>query len=106
MMASMSSGSYKDDCRPWKIEFHARWSEAQGAADARARGLLAPGAGPWSRVTPSTAAQDHRRDGWCASLAGTPRTWYHQRRPCMADFSLQGGLDDVTYDHTPDVDPG
>jgi len=29
MMASMSSGSCKDDCRPLKIEFHARWSEAQ-----------------------------------------------------------------------------
>ena len=29
-MASMSSGSCKDDCRPWKIEIHACLSEADG----------------------------------------------------------------------------
>lgn len=35
-----------------------------------------------------------------------PRTWHHQRRPCIADFSLQGGRDDVPDDHTSYADPG
>src|SRR5262245_41893724 len=34
MIASMSSGSCQDDCRPWKSEFHAGSSEAHGATTA------------------------------------------------------------------------
>src|SRR5712691_5522499 len=34
MLASQSSGScHTDDCRPAKIKFHARWSEADGFHD-------------------------------------------------------------------------
>src|SRR5262249_29880209 len=50
MVSSQSSGSCAmDDCRPAKIELHARWSEADGAeagtAQAGARRLRVPGAG-------------------------------------------------------------
>ena len=39
-------------------------------------------------------------------MARPHRTWYHQRRPRVAVFSLQGVLDDGAYHHTPYVDPG
>src|SRR5262245_35431669 len=40
------------------------------------------------------------------SVAGTHRTWYHQGRPRVSVFSLQGVLDYVAYHLTPYVDPG
>ena len=43
MRASTPSGSFhKDDCRPLKIEFHARWSEADSRAGAASALLQHP----------------------------------------------------------------